>query len=236
MVFAAVWITVSGSAQKTADIGIWGGTSTYFGDLTNVAVFQTFNPNIGGFFRFNINPRVGIRTMILSGKFNETGVIEGESWEFNKNIQDLSLQLEVNYLKYILGNKKTPFTSYVTFGIGLAYLPYDLDPELIEVFNPDHNKGSDKRSTSETATTIPFGIGFKYSLGSRLGVGIEYQMRKMFSDKLDDLDDPLAHYGPDGKVLYTSEIHNFDWPAYLGIHVTYSFYLGKRVCPVYEKR
>lgn len=236
LVFATVWITVSGFAQKTADIGIWGGSSSYLGDMESDP-FESFNPNFGAYFRYNVNPRIGIRAMFLTGSFAENGVIEGVPWSFDKSVQDLSLQVEINYLKYMLGNKKTRFTSYVTAGIGVAYLPYNMDPATIATFNPVHNKGNAVVEESEVATTIPFGIGFKYSLGRRLGVGVEYQMRKLLSDKLDDLDDPLAFIDDMGEeVLYTSEVHNMDWMLYLGVHLTYKMYLGKKACPVYESK
>ncbi len=237
LVFAAVCITISGFAQKTADIGIWGGTSGYFGDMDETNAFQPFNLNFGGYFRYNFNARVGLRAMILSGKFSKEGVIENEYWAFNKNVQDLSLQVEINYLKYILGVKNTPYTSYVTAGLGVAYFPYEMDPLEIDRFNPRHNKGRDPLKESVITTTIPFGIGFKYTLGKRLGMGIEYQMRKLFSDQLDDLDDPLAFIDGDGKeVIYNDQIHNNDWSAYLGIHVTYKIYIGKKACPAYESK
>lgn len=236
-VFAAVWITTVGSAQITADIGVWGGTSTYYGDLREVSHFQSFHPNFGAYFRYNFNARVGLRAMVLLGTISESGVVEGMPWEFSKNVQDLSVQVEVNYLKYILGERKTPFTSYLTAGFGLEYFPYEMDPALIAAFNPDHNKGSAVTNESVITPTIPFGIGFKYTLGQRLGVGIEYQMRKLFSDKLDDLDDPLAHIDNLGEeVLYTSMIHNNDWSAYLGVHLTYKIYTGKKACPVYGSK
>ena len=86
-------------------------------------------------------------------------------------------------------------------------------------------------------STIPFGIGFKYTIGKRLGMGIEYQMRKLLSDKLDDLDDPLAHINADGdEITYTDQFHNNDWSAYLGIHLTYKIYIGKKACPAYERK
>jgi hypothetical protein len=237
LVFAAVWITVSGFAQKTADIGIWGGTSTYFGDMDEVTPFQGFNPNFGAYFRYNFNARIGVRAMFLTGSFAEQGVIEGMPWAFNKNVQDLSLQVEVNYLKYIVGLKNTPFSSYVTFGLGVAYFPYEMDPAVISGFNPDHNKGNSIIEESEVTTTIPFGIGFKYNIGSRLGLGVEYQMRKLFSDKLDDLDDPLAYINDEGEeVLYTSAMHNMDWTGYLGVHLTYMIYLGRKACPAYDSK
>ncbi|HSH19401.1 MAG TPA: DUF6089 family protein [Draconibacterium sp.] len=243
MVFVAVWITVSGSAQITADIGVWGGTSMYFGDLKETNRLQPLNPNFGGYFRYNFNARVGLRAMYLTGNFADEGIIEGETWEFDKVVQDFSLQVEVNFLKYILGVDKTPFTTYVTAGIGVAFYPYDLDTAGISTilkFNPVHNKGSNEISESVITATIPFGIGFKYSLGQRLGIGIEYQMRKMFSDKLDNLDDPLAYKtnrdGIEEEVKYTSVQHNNDWSGYLGVHITYKIYMGKRPCPAYESK
>lgn len=235
LVFATVWITVSGFAQKTADIGIWGGTSSYFGDMKEVDPFQSFNLNVGAYFRYNFNARVGLRAMFLTGSLAESGVIEGKTWYFNKNVQDLSLQVEINYLKYILGVRKTPFSSYVTVGIGVAYFPYHMDSVLIAGFNPHHNKGSDF-DESGIVTTIPFGIGFKYSLSRRLAIGIEYQMRKLFNDKLDNLDDPLAFINKEKEVLYTSKVHNNDWLAYLGVHLTYKIFMGKNACPVYESK
>jgi len=247
LVFATVWITVSGNAQITADIGVWGGTSMYFGDLDNSNPIKPLSPNFGGYFRYNFNSRVGLRAMFLTGSITDEGKIEGELWEFSKGVQDFSLQIEINFLKYILGLDKTPFSTYVTAGLGVAFLPYDLDStgiasiETISKFNPNHNKGSYYPiQESVIAPTFPFGIGFKYSLGQRLGIGIEYQMRKMFSDKLDNLDDPLAYKttinGADEVITYTDAIHNNDWSGYLGVHVTYKIYMGKRPCPAYESK
>ena len=240
LVFAAVWITVSGNAQVTADIGIWGGTSVYVGDLDETNPLKPLNPNFGAYFRYNFNSRVGLRAMFLTGSFSDEGVIEGVPAKFNKSVQDFSLQVEINYLKYILGSKKTPYSSYVTAGIGMAFFPYEMDPVFIASFNPVHNKGNALIDESEIATTIPFGIGFKYTLGQRLGIGIEYQMRKMFSDKLDNLDDPLAYItttnGIEEEITYTDMMHNNDWSGYLGIHLTYKIYIGKRACAAYESK
>jgi hypothetical protein len=242
LVFATVWITVSGNAQITADIGIWGGTSMYVGDLDETNPLLPLKPNFGGYFRYNFNSRVGLRLMFLTGGFADEGNIEGAYWNYSKTVQDVSLQVEINFLKYILGVDKTPYSSYVTAGVGVAYFPFDMDPAFIATFNPQHNKGAFPVSESVMTPTIPFGIGFKYSLGQRLGIGIEYQIRKLFSDKLDQLDDPLAYhiYNADGSVkeeiTYTDMLHNNDWSGYLGIHLTYKIYMGKKACPAYESK
>lgn len=236
LVFATVMITVSGFAQKTADIGIWGGTSTYWGDV-RVPAIQSFNPNFGGLFRYNFNKRVGLRIMFLTGNLSADGTIEDVPWSFKKNAQDITAQVEINYLDYVLGYKKTPFSPYIMGGLGIMSFPYNMDPALISLVNPSHVNGTAVVDESVVALTIPLAFGFKFSIGSRLGLGIEYQLRKLFSDKLDDLDDPLAFRNDEDQLItYTDLIHNNDWPGYLGIHVTYKIYLGQKACPAYDSK
>jgi len=239
LVFVTVLIAVSGYAQKTADIGIWGGTSSAFSDMDDNTPFQTFNLNFGAYFRYNINARVGIRAMFLHGEFANDGYVENTPWAFNKNVEDFTVQAEINYLRYILGSKKMRFSPYVTIGAGMSYFKYNFRPLEIYEFNPDYpglyTQGGDLASSSEEAMavpTLPFGMGIKYTIGERLGVGIEYQMRKYMSDKLDDLDDPLAY----DNVTYNNGSHNNDWGAYLGVHVTYKIYIGKKACPAYDSK
>jgi len=245
-VFAAVLIAVSGKAQITADIGVWGGSSVCFGDLRENNVLSPLNLNFGGYFRYNFNSRVALRAQFLTGKFSDEGNIQGVDTAFSKNVQDLSFMVEVNYLKYILGVENAHYSSYVLFGVGVSYFPYQMDPAFIDKFNPNNNKGSNPIDESVMTPTIPFGIGFKYTIGQRLGIGVEYQMRKMFSDKLDNLDDPMAYLGdPDAdgnrpeikpEIKYTDAVHNNDWSGYLGVHITYKIYTGKRACPAYESK
>lgn len=235
LVFAAVVLTVSGSAQKTADIGIWGGVTSYWGDVREVPAIQGINPGFGGYFRYNFHKRVGLRLMFLTGKIAADGIAEDVPWAFDKNVQDFSAQVEINYLKYILGNKKTPFTPYIMGGFGVMYFPYKLDPVELLPVNPDHVKGNAEIEESVITPAIPFGFGVKFNIGMRMGVGIEYQLRKIISDKLDNLDDPLAFRNDDDELItYTDLIHNNDWPGFLGIHVTYKIYLGQKACPAYD--
>lgn len=235
LVAAAVLITVSGFAQKTADIGIWGGTSTYIGDIKEITPFQSFNPNFGAFFRYNFNPRVGLRAMFLTGNFKADGLVQNQSWSFDKGVQDLSVQVEINFLKYRVGEKKTPFSPYILGGLGVMYFPYDLDPALIYAINPDQNKGLAVTKESVVALSLPFGFGVKTHIGERFGVGVEYLMRKHFVDKLDNLDDPFAFINDTGEEhVYNDFVHNNDWSGYLGVHLTYRIYLGKEACPAYD--
>jgi hypothetical protein len=241
LVFIAVLLTVSGFAQKTADIGIWGGASTYWGDMTKVYYNQSVNPMYGAFFRYNFNARYGIRMMYMTGNMSAVGKMENADWDFGidqvKRVHDFSLMVEINYLKYILGLKKTPFSPYIMAGFGVMYYPYILDPAAISQFNPIHNKGQILVNQSVMAPTLPLGMGIKTHIGKRFGIGVELLMRKIFNDKLDNLDDPLAHFNSEGKeITYTDYVHNNDYTAYLGINLTYKIFLGKEICPAYESK
>jgi hypothetical protein len=234
-----VFLSVSGFSQITADIGVWGGWSGYMGDIEEFTLTQTSFPVLGAFYRQNFNQRISARAMFLTGPISAEGTIQNTAWSFDKQIQDLSLQVEINFLRYMLGNRKHPFTSYITAGIGAAFFTYRLDQaNLIKLnsFNPNHNKGTDPVNKKVLAPTLPFGFGFKFNMGKRLGIGVEYQMRKIFSDKLDDLDDPLANINSQGKeIIYTDFFHNNDWSGFLGLQLTYSIYLGAKACPAYDK-
>jgi hypothetical protein len=233
---AGIFLSVSGFSQITADIGIWGGWSGYMGDIEEMTLTQSSFPLIGVFYRQNFNQRISARAMFLTGPIAAKGTIQNTAWDFDKNIQDLSFQVEVNYLRYMLGNKKHPFSSYITAGVGTTFFSYRLDPARLSVFNPTHNKGTASVSKSVAALTLPFGFGFKFNMGKRLGIGVEYQMRKIFSDKLDDLDDPLANFNSQGKEInYSNFFHNNDWTGFLGLQLTYSVYLGAKACPAYDK-
>lgn len=248
LVFFTVIMTVSGFAQKTADIGLWGGSSTYFGDLQESNPMQSFNLNVGGYFRYNFNARIGLRGMFLTGNFAADGYYEGTPFEFSKSAQDITGMIEINFLRYVLGDRKTPFTPYIMGGFGVMYYSYDITEEIQSLYaiNPMHPNFNvtdeagnpiviDKESV--ISGSVPFGFGVKFSLTRRLGMGIEYQMRKLLTDKFDNLDDPLAYTSAGGEtVRYRTILHNNDWPGYLGVHLLYKINLNPQACPAYDRK
>ncbi|HZH73442.1 MAG TPA: DUF6089 family protein, partial [Mariniphaga sp.] len=108
LVFAAVFLTVSGFAQKSVDIGLWGGSSTYLGDIKEASLI-TSDLNLGVLFRYNFNPRVAVRTQFTLGGFSAEGLVEHVNFDFEKNAQDLAAMMEINYLKFLIGDKASFF-------------------------------------------------------------------------------------------------------------------------------
>jgi len=105
------------------------------------------------------------------------------------------------------------------------------DAALSQIVDPSYFGFADA-SGPVLCATIPFGLGVKYNLNKRIGIGLEFGMHKSFSDKLDDLDDPQSYMNsdvdPPVKVEYTDYWHNNDWSSYLGIQLVYKLLYGNR--------
>ena len=65
--------------------------------------------------------------------------------------------------------------------------------------------------------TIPMGIGVKYKANERLNLGLEFLMKKVFSDRLDGvaLEDPYT--------IKSSFAKNTDWYSTLTLTISYDF-------------
>jgi hypothetical protein len=227
VIFLVGFLAVKALAQPSVDVGIFGGAGTYFGDMTKINFQKSINPAYGGFVRFNFNPRYALRFNVINGTIGADGEFDFQllhpsdnSWNFNKNVLDISMNFEWNYLKYIVGDKETHWTTFLYGGIGMQTYKYN-------IITPDAQIDG-----SEITPTIPFGLGVKYNLSKRWGIGFEGGLRKTFSDKLDNLDDPLSYLNkdvnPNVQVKYTDQFHNNDWTSYMGIHLVYKLIYGNQ--------
>ena len=223
VVFLFGFLAVKALAQPSVDIGIFGGAGTYFGDMTKIDLQKSINPAYGGFVRFNFNPRYALRFNVINGTIGAEGEFDYQPnplnnfWKFNKNVLDISMNFEWNYLKYIVGDKDTPWTTFLYGGVGMQTYKYNIVTLNSQI------------DGSEITPTIPFGLGVKYNLSKRWGIGFEGGLRKTFSDKLDNLDDPLSYKTVDGvQIKFTDQLHNNDWTSYVGIHLVYKLIYGNQ--------
>jgi hypothetical protein len=229
VVFLIGFLAVEALGQQSVDVGLFGGAGTYFGDMTKINFAKSVKPAYGGFVRYNFNPRYALRFNVISGTIGADGLFVSNQWSFSKNVTDISLQFEFNYLKYIVGDKPTPYSTYLFWGIGMQTYNYEMNPtKLNPIVDPSYIAKADL-SGPVISPTIPFGMGFKLNLTERIGLGIEGGLRKTFSDKLDNLDDPLSYTTADDvKIKYTDLMHNNDWTAYMGVHLVYKLIYGNK--------
>lgn len=200
--------------QTTADIGLFAGGAVPFSDYSHINILQSIKLDAGAFYRHNFNSRVAFRINALYGGVGATGHLNDTENEiqFGKNVFDLSAFIEVNYADFLLGVEHMNFAPYVFTGFGLTFYQGSNNNVII-------------------APHIPLGIGVKYALTKRLGVGAEISTRKLFNDELDNLNNPYT----DVNLPVVSDImHNNDWINYFGLTLTYKFYMGKKPCPAYN--
>lgn len=195
-------------AQRKDNIGIFAGTSYYYGDINPDKLFYSPGFALGGIFRYNINKRYAFRLngyfTRLSGDPNDFSKVVHDitpSGAFNTYIFDAACQLEFNFFPYFPTIKRWDYTTYISGGIGYV-------------------------SVSNIPVTIPFGIGFKLNLTNTICTGLEWSFRKTFNDSIDDTKNATD---------INSIIHNNDWYSFLGIFVTYRFFNFMIDCPAYDE-
>lgn len=187
------------SAQGGApEVGIFGGISTYNGDLSSSSFpFQQSHPAFGIFIRKSIYKGFSLRLGASFGKMSGADSLASDTsvqlrnLDFQSNITDVHLLAEYNFFDY----SKTGFTPYVFVGISVYHFdPYTKDTAGLKVYLPPlstEGEGLDaypgRKNYNLTQISIPFGVGVKYALSPVVNIGLEFRINKTFTDYLDDV-------------------------------------------------
>jgi hypothetical protein len=210
ILFALFSVTVIG--QRNADYGIFGGVSSYIGDINPNRLLYSPRPAGGLFYRYNFNPREAIRTNIFIGglaandlDFNNP-FQQARNLHFSGTVAEWAAQFEFNFLPYSTQGKQWNYSPYIAGGVGIVFI----------------------NTTSFTyEPVIPFSVGFKVNIHKNMGLEAEYGFRKTFYDNFDglkDLTDPSHH----------AWLHNNDWYSFAGIAFTWKFYNKLAGCPAFR--
>jgi len=185
--------------ERSKDVGILFGTSYYLGEINPYEHFGTRLKSGGGIsFRNNFNRRWTLKTSVLYHVIDARDADSEDPWIRNRNLSfrnqiiEGSLQGELNFFNYQLGNRKFPLSPYL-FG-GLAYYRmrpmanyrgtwYELQPLGTEGQGTDF--GEEQYKT--TMFSVPFGVGIKTNLYAIFGLSIEWGVRKTWTDYIDDI-------------------------------------------------
>jgi len=187
-------------AQKTFEVGPFLGCSFYLGDLNPNGFFNQFTRFAGGaVLRYNMNNRLAARLNLLFGTVTaDDSQSPSESQkernlDFKSPIDELSAQMEFNFLEYEMGNPKHSFSPYIFAGFGV----FKMNPKglLGNSWVPLQPLGTEGEGTPANPSApyhliqpcIPFGIGIKANFSKGIGLSIEWGMRKTFTGYIDDV-------------------------------------------------
>jgi len=202
-ILASCFVTASFAQSFTpasrTELGLMLGGSHYFGDLNQDKLLRETHPAVQVLMRYNIHSRLAFRANIgigsVSGDDSKSTnpLLVNRNLSFKSIIVEGAAGVEFNFLKYQVGHKKYNFTHYIVAQLALFYMNpktkyngrwYDLRDIGTE---GQGTKLSTHRRYSPIQFSIPIGIGFKFSPAKRFSIGIEYGIRKTFTDYIDDV-------------------------------------------------
>ena len=244
-------------AQKS-EIGLLLGGAVYSGDLSPQLVnFKFVRPAAGLFYRYNYTSHWAAKLALFAGTITGDDAQASNDFQKNRNLNfssylfELTGNIEFNFLEYVTGDKKRPFTPYVFTGLSV----FDFNPkteingntvELKPLGTEGQNLANPPvKPYSLVQVADPLGLGIKWSIGPRLNFGFEFGARKTFTNYLDDVGGAypdrkklLAENGPVAAALSNRSINKVlesgrqrssslstDWYTFAGI--TLSMTVGK---------
>lgn len=179
-------------------IDIFGGTSSYFGDLVEKKYSLTnARAAIGAGLGYHITPKLSIRGMLTVGKLyahdkdNRSVELVERNLNFHSGIFEFALLGNYDFLDI----ERFRITPYLTGGIAaFGFNPYTVDQTGERVYlQPLSTEGQgltafpDRKPYKLTQLSIPFGGGIRFRVNQQVNVSWEIALRKSNTDYLDDV-------------------------------------------------
>ena len=262
LILLAVSGVLTMQAQKTNELGLFFGGAYYIGDLNPTGHLNSLTrPAVGIVYRHNVGMRVSYVGSVMFGSVQgidaRTSSYEQQqrNLSFRSRIYELAGRCEFNFLEYSIGDDRHQATPFLFLGLSVFN------------FNPKASYGNQwvalqplkteaqSKPYLRTQLAIPFGAGFKINLARRIGLVVEWGMRKTFTDYLDDVSttyaDPadLAASGPaaialaDRSLTPTDNVgrqrgnpRNKDWYCFTGLTLSFQLSEKPKSCSAYGMR
>lgn len=207
--------------SQNVDLGLTGGLSYYIGEINpSIQVMNRPKPTLGLFYRKNFNKRYALRyglnyaQLTATDKVRSSDIAKYRHLSFSSDLWEAYGVVEFNFIPYQINNRTTSrFSPFVFIGIAA----FKVGPET-------RGRGIGIIESDMIAVSIPFGLGVKFNFSGNLGMGIEWGMRKTYSDKIDGLPENYSN----GYQL--SNTQNNDWYSIIGLTLNYKILTHKDRC------
>jgi hypothetical protein len=199
-------------AKSKYELGVFTGTSWYWGDINQTKLFYSPSPSGGFLYKYTLNPRENIRAHLNYAQFRGADRDFTNSYQlqrnasFNSILLDMGVCYELSYLKFKFNPRHRVLSPYLFGGLGWEH------PITGNV---------------KSHFVIPFGTGVKYFYSNFINVGMEWSFRKTFQDQIDN----VSNVGPD---VYKSQLSNKDWYSFVGFFITFRLFDRNEECSAYK--
>lgn len=245
-----LFVCITVRAQK-GEVGIWGGGAYYIGDINPQKHLFFSKPAFGALYRYNFTTRIAVRAGLTYGKLIADDASAGWNPErelkFESHLIDASGLFEFNFLDFFVGSKRNRFTTFLFAGFSAFYFNPKADGVALRPLGTEgqnYPEVSGREPYSNISFAFPFGLGAKYSIAPKLGIAVEWGLRKTFTDYLDDVSttyfketdpqyegtitnpNPSQAFYSDPTGRYSSgeqrgDSQGKDWYSLIGVSVTY---------------
>lgn len=246
-IFLVAMISPNDVEAQVMELGVTAGITYYVGDINPSIPFAQSDYGYGASLRYYKGSRWAFRfqysNINLAASDAKSSFRPERGLAFNTKVNDFALMAEFNFFDYWTGSRRSYVSPYI-FG-GISYFTFD----------PHHPDGTSLQGIRTEGVvydlnsfSIPFGVGVKYSIGTRIGVTLEWRLHKTFTDYIDDIhgvypdqemvlgdysySDPTANYKPGmqrGNGTATAAFgFNCDWFNMLGLSISYKFNLPQK--------
>lgn len=230
-------------AQRHHEMGIFGGTSSYYGDLQqNLFPSEGYRAAGGLTYKYFMHPNVGLRfgatyaSLYGADSNSKVPAIKNRNLNFQTNLIEFHGGLEVNMIPVDIDEFK--FSPYLFAGLALFYYnPYTLGANDEKIYlRPLSTEGQGmkqypgRRMYSLVNVGVPLGAGLKVFVGKTVMLSTEIGFRYTFTDYLDDVSktyvnmDTLFRYK--GKQSVDLSFRNKELPNWDGNYPNDQFVRG----------
>jgi hypothetical protein len=149
------------------------------------------HPALGVFFRYTTNYRYAFRLGLNYGKISGNDAASGEADQIERNINfrshlvEFNSIAEFNFVEYRISHERHHFTFFIFAGLAGYY--FNPESTIGGGYQPVSGLHTEGKNYSQYQISIPFGVGIKWNVAERVGVGIEWGPRRTFTDFLDDV-------------------------------------------------
>ncbi len=218
LVLAILPMVASAQPRYIGELGLRGGIAFYNGDINSSKIFRDVSPAAGAFLRFKLNDFLNIK--IDGGVANlksdardytdnampDIPNVDGSGiypFAFDKRIASFDALVIWNFFRYGFSNYDRDVKRHTPYAM--------LGPTMAL---------AKEWSGNEFRAGIAFGAGYKFKVGDRVNLGIDFTMHKLFKDDLDIseydyLDDPYKM----GSAKYKNNDYYSQLMAYISIDV-----------------